>query len=216
MFPKRFTRIDDLTRSNHHFLSEDDECFFMGEYTARGGPRHSTTNQLIWNLKIPMDCRDTGRWHYKTEAIQTAAGALRGVLSSSLERVTFVPVPPSKHRSDDGYDPRLTKVLSVMGRGLNLDCREIIFQTISQVASHVAANQGENRTDIDDLINCYEIDHQLISEPREIIGVFDDVITTGRHFVAMKCKLKELYPNAQIVGFFLARVVPNSTLDFES
>lgn len=50
-FPSRFTRIDDLTRSDHNHLLPEDECLFFGDYTARKGWAHSATNQLILNYK---------------------------------------------------------------------------------------------------------------------------------------------------------------------
>lgn len=50
-FPKRLTEIDDLTRQEHSFLTEDDRCFYFGEYSARAGYAAGPTNQLIHNFK---------------------------------------------------------------------------------------------------------------------------------------------------------------------
>ena len=36
-FPNRLSKVDDLTRPDHWYLTEDDHCFFIGEYTARQG-----------------------------------------------------------------------------------------------------------------------------------------------------------------------------------
>ena len=33
-FPQKFTKIDDLTRPDHYYLTEGDACYFIGEYTA--------------------------------------------------------------------------------------------------------------------------------------------------------------------------------------
>lgn len=47
----RLTKIDELTRGQHYHLSEDDTCYFFGEYTARKGYAFSNTNNLIHNFK---------------------------------------------------------------------------------------------------------------------------------------------------------------------
>jgi len=31
-FPQRLTKIDDLTRPNHYYLTAGDHCYFLGEY----------------------------------------------------------------------------------------------------------------------------------------------------------------------------------------
>ena len=31
-FPQRLTKIDDLTRPDHWNLTEEDDCYFLGEY----------------------------------------------------------------------------------------------------------------------------------------------------------------------------------------
>jgi hypothetical protein len=36
-FPQRLTKVDELTRQDHYWLEPDDECLFLGEYTARKG-----------------------------------------------------------------------------------------------------------------------------------------------------------------------------------
>ena len=36
-FPQRFVKIDDLTRGDHWYLTEADECYFIGRiHRARG------------------------------------------------------------------------------------------------------------------------------------------------------------------------------------
>lgn len=79
--PQRLTKIDDLTRPDHSCLSADDDCYFIGEYTARKSYAFSSTNNLIVNLKKPMERRGRPEWQYKGRAIETAAAMLR----SSLE-----------------------------------------------------------------------------------------------------------------------------------
>jgi hypothetical protein len=56
--PQRLTKIDDLTRPDHSYLTANDDCYFIGEYTARRGFAFSSTNNLILNFKKPMDRRN--------------------------------------------------------------------------------------------------------------------------------------------------------------
>ncbi len=64
-FPKFFTEIDASTRHDHWFLSEEDVCFFIGEFTAKKGYQHSVTNQLIFNFKKPMNRQAYREWKYQ-------------------------------------------------------------------------------------------------------------------------------------------------------
>ena len=79
-FPQRFTKIDDLTRVDHWYLTENDACYFIGEYTARMGYAYSTTNNLVLNFKKTIDRRGLPEWRYKRRAIGQAAVAFRTAL----------------------------------------------------------------------------------------------------------------------------------------
>ncbi len=47
----RLRLIGDLERPDHHHLEAGDQCAFFGEYTPGEGWKHSSTNNLILNLK---------------------------------------------------------------------------------------------------------------------------------------------------------------------
>ena len=101
--PNRPTRIDKLTLPDHPHLTQGDECYFFGEYTARGGYAYSHTNNLISNFKKGMDRRNRFEWRYKLSAIQEVATAFRTALPDwfgpdLIPSLTFVPVPPSKDK----------------------------------------------------------------------------------------------------------------------
>ena len=40
-FPNRLSEVDDLTRPDHWYLTEDDYCCFIGENTVRQGFAYS-------------------------------------------------------------------------------------------------------------------------------------------------------------------------------
>ena len=95
--PRRFTLVDELYRQGHWYLTDDDVCYFLGEYTAKQGYAFSKTNDLISNFKKPLSTWGTPQWRWKAWAIEYAAGAFRAALfNRDLDTITFVPIPPSR------------------------------------------------------------------------------------------------------------------------
>jgi predicted amidophosphoribosyltransferase len=205
----RLTKIDELTRPDHTFLEATDSCFFLGEYTARGGYAAGATNNLINNLKKPMSYRNRPDvWQYKSGAIASCAEILRVIMGQgNISRLTFIPVPPSRAKSDPDYDDRLLQILIRMTGGIQADIRELIVQSGSLAASH----EGD-RTSIADLVKNYEVVEALKApEPAHEIIIFDDVLTTGRHFKAMQQVLRNAFPTIKCSGLFIARRVPQTS-----
>lgn len=208
--PQRLTKIDELSRPDHYYLSAEDVCYFIGEYTARKGHAYSVTNNLILNLKKGMERRGRPEWRYKGLAIQAAAAALRASLSDAARTtLTFVPVPPSKAKGDPLYDDRLVQVLAAIWPGGSVDVRELIVQPHSTDAVHDQAA----RPSPEELAARYVVDPVLLVPPPQILAVVDDVVTTGAHFVAVRNMLRRHFPHTDIVGLFIARRVPEA-MDF--
>ncbi len=208
--PIRLSKIDDLTRPDHTFIEAEDECLYLGEYTARKGYQFSDTNNLIFNLKKPMERRGQQGWHYKKRAVEKAGRQLREALDALnpkwLSIATLVPMPPSKVKSDPMYHDRLIQMLQVLGAGLQLDIREMIAQRESTEAAH----STEVRPRVDELCDNYSIKESLVDPPPRVIGVIDDVLTTGSHFKAVQRLLRSRFPAVKIYGIFVARRVPDS------
>jgi hypothetical protein len=211
LFPARLTKIDELTRGDHAFLKDGDECLFFGDYSARKGFSHSATNQLILNFKMPVQHRSTPRWIHKTKAIQSAAAAFSQNLNSALSQLILVPVPPSKLKTDPEYDNRIMDMLSAMKEptGKVIDARELIRQTQPMVAAH----NSQNRPPPSDWEKVYEVDESLAQPEPAWIGIVDDLLVTGCRFRAMSNVLGKRFPTARITGLFLARRVPDA-IDF--
>ena len=210
-FPQRLTKIDGLIRPDHWRLTEADACYFIGEYTAYQGYAHSATNSLIFNFKKSMGRRGRPEWRYKEQAIHTAAEAFRRALApKDLDRLTFVPIPPSKAKGDPLYDDRLTRMLGAIRPRPPLDIRELIVQTVSTDAVHAQ----DVRPTPEQVQALYRIDETLTGPVRELIAVVDDLLTTGTHFRAAKSILSSRFPEAAIIGLFIARRAPN-TADIE-
>lgn len=207
--PKRLTKIDDLTRPDHTFLELEDECFYLGEYTARMGFAFSETNNLINNLRKPMERRGRPEWRYKESAILTCGRMLREAISEEwLDAATLVPVPGSKMKGDVEYDDRMPRILQELGRGRAVDIRELVIMTRNVSQSHLV----EDRVSIPDLIASMRVDETCAASAPATIGIFDDVLTTGRHFKAVQSILRQQFPGVPIVGVFIARRAPEATL----
>lgn len=203
----RFLKIDELTRPDHNDIEPEDACYYLGEYTARGGFGASRTNDLIINLKKPVSRRGRPEWRYKQQAIQTIADDLRRILGrESIETFTFVPVPPSKARGDPEYDDRLAQILGRMADGLNADVRELVLQQESMDADH----EGDYRASIQELVDNYYADQNLMEPAPERVFIFDDMLTNGRHFKAVCTVLFDHFPAVRCAGLFVARRVPRT------
>ena len=199
-----FTEIDELTRPDHFWLGVDDDCCFLGEYTAGEGYTHSETNSLISNFKKQPDRQGRPEWRYKEEATKQAAKAFRRALGPTPPAKTFVPIPPSKARNDRLYDDRLTKMLHAIWRGQTADIREILYQSVSTGAAH----QSSERPTPEEIQGNYEIDEELTTPAPTSIAIVDDLLTTGAHFRAASALLAGRFPAVPIVGLFIARRVP--------
>lgn len=177
----RLTQIDELIREQHHYLDEQDECYFFGEYTARQGYGYSDTNRLIYNLKKGNDRQGLAEYRYKEAAIQEVARYITATIGN-ISDFTFVPVPPSKCRTDASYDDRMSAILRA-AQALNpdLDYRELVLQHHSTVASHTAG-EGERRPTPDEIMANYSFDSSQLIGIRRNIVIFDDVLTAGSHF----------------------------------
>lgn len=195
-------KIDELIRDDHFYLNENDHCFYMGEYTPRKGATYSKTNQLILNFKKSLEKKGRPEYAYKGRAIEQIAGLIRSQ-KFDLDKVTFIPVPPSKNKNDPLYDDRLIRVLESYNKsaGGMVDYREIITQTESTEAFHDA----EQRPKPDDLMDIYRVDVGKCKDVKESIIIFDDMITSGCHFRACKDLLAPIFPGKEIFGVFVAR-----------
>lgn len=208
VFPQRFSKVDGPLREDHSYLNESDNCYFIGQYTARRGFAYSATNQLIFNLKKSVDRRGRPEWRYKEEAIRTVAGVFRENLpGNALDRWTFVPVPPSQARTDPDYDDRMVQVLAAVRRDPPLDIRELVVQRQRTVPVH----RGGERLRPAELESLYSIDEGSAYPPPSVLAIVDDMLTTGARFRAIDSILQRRFPEARIFGLFIARRVPETS-----
>lgn len=207
IFPNRLTKVDDLTRRDHAYLTAVDACYFIGEYTARQGYSYSPTNDLILNFKKSVDRRHRPEWQYKERAMQVVAAAFRFALApEALDHLTFVPIPPSRAIGDPLYDDRLPRMLRAIRPRPRLDIRELIIQTRSTEAAH----GSDTRPRPEEIKAHYRIDEEITKPTPRFVAIVDDLLTTGAHFRAAKSILLARFQNAEILGLFIARRAPDT------
>ncbi len=207
--------IDDSNRSAHYYLMPDDECYFLHEFTARKGYAHSPGNQFIFNFKKSPKKQHESQYRYKLQAIRDAITVYRAIFSQHPEvyqQATFVPIPPSKTPGHPEYDDRMWQVVQGVCDGTDGDARELIQQTTSYDSAHLAGD-GNSRIKPQQLQALYEI---VGAQPRQMVILFDDVLSAGCHFRAAKSAILSVHPGRRVVGFFLARrVLPDIADDFD-
>ena len=216
MLPDRLTWIDATNRDDHMFLREGDRCLFFGEYFSGKGYEGGGTNQLIFNFKTKPSviAANPRRGYWKNQATATIAAGLRKVFSRvNAERVTWVPIPTSKVTSHADYDDRLVQTLSSAFHEFDADVRLLLRQTHSTIADH---ETGERSTP-DELFENVVVDEvSLAKSPlRGEVVLFDDVLTSGKHFKCCERRLRQRFPDVPILGVFVARrILPNPFDEF--
>lgn len=207
----RLQQIDELTRSIHYHLGEDDNCYFFFEYTSRRNYSFSETNQLISNLKKSPLRRGKPEYHHKERAIAGLSALFSGALNADwLKDAVLVPVPPSKMLGDPEYDDRMERICRGIQFNGQLNVKNIVRQTKSYQAS---SSSGDDRITVDRLLSIYGIDESVANSPPKYIGIVDDVLTAGTHYRAMHTVLSKRFPESKITGLFVARrVFPDDDL----
>jgi hypothetical protein len=198
--PKKLSKIDQVTITDHHHLRAQDECFYIWDYETSQKPPYSPANQFIYNQRIKPT--ELGRIHYKQQAIQHGARALCSLVSRRAAEIqcTIVPMPGSKIAGHPDYDDRLSQMLTQAFVGLKADIQPLLQASASTHADHL---RGQRTTLSELLENTVLLPCQKPVRPTII--VLDDVLTSGKHFRVASDLLNAEYPQARIVGLFLAR-----------
>lgn len=176
---------------------------FLWEKTSGRDYTFSDTNNLISNLKKSVNS-SPGQLYYKNQAIIRCARSMREAINDKwLEIGTLVPVPPSKAPTHPLYDNRMEQVCNLIWPGV-ADVRNLVVQNTSMQASH-ERGQGQPRITKDELIASYTIEESFANPAPTSIAIVDDMLTAGTHYRAMHYVLSRRFPEAQIVGMFVAR-----------
>jgi predicted amidophosphoribosyltransferase len=197
------TKIDEQLLPEHGSLSPEDECYFLLDYTAHTNAAHSLGNAFIRNLKKKMDRKGRMEWPYKEWTIQQIGAALAAALPTliDLTTTTFIPIPPSKIRSNPLYDDRVLRVLH-LACPADADIRESIVCREDHRPAH--ESEERERPAIKALMNNYNwLENTPPLRPNTVL--FDDLITSGNHFIACKRFVLQHQPATRVLGIFVAR-----------
>lgn len=186
----------DLTQSPPQHLTEDDIVYCLREYTSGGGFHVSKTNQLVMNLKKPVDRKDYPEYQYKELAIQQMAKEMKSVFSRNNE-LTIVPIPPSCQREDPLYDDRMWQVATTIAQESPIIRPMNVFDCVN---STMPTHLGGIRS-----VAHLQENYVVRQIPQTaIIVLIDDVITTGAHYKACKNLISGVCPFARVYGVFWA------------
>ncbi|MBI3137854.1 MAG: hypothetical protein HYZ15_04645 [Sphingobacteriales bacterium] len=199
----RLLKIDELVIAEHYHLNVGDECYYFMEYESRAGYSASEANNLISNFKKSMSFKGHASWKYKTRAIVTIANIFQESLADFIdfEETTLVPIPPSKNKSNADHDDRMLKTLNQFNIHLNGDVRELILMREDMQAAH----ESQNRPSPQELKENMIINEEASADLGDTVILFDDVLTTGAHFIACKNLIQERFPEKKVIGIFVAR-----------
>lgn len=203
---EKLTRIDSSIIADHTLLAADDECYFWREYTSGRNYSFGPGNDLISNLKKKPSRSSAAEMRHKRRVIGECAAFFRSAINPDwLNSATFVPVPGSKASGDPDYDDRMTEIFQAIRAKPPIDIRKMVVQINSTLAAHESGS-GERPT-VDELLANYQVDQATLKPVPKWIGIIDDVLTAGVHYRAVQTILRNQFPSARIVGFFVARRV---------
>jgi hypothetical protein len=204
--PDRLVQIDILTAQEHYHLAPTDDCYFLWEWDAASYAQSAITDFIGNFQRDPKFRAKYWPWLFKAIAIEHAATAICRTVLPEWRTSVFVPVPPSRIKSDPRHDSRLIDTLRLASSAIN-ETHELVLQltnTDSRQKKISPQTRAHNWT------LCLD---SLRKMPEHFV-VFDDLLTGGSHFAAMKIALARKFPGVPVSGLFLARrVLPSQTAD---
>ena len=196
-------RLGEAQLADHSCLEPEDVCFCFGQYHAGRGYQGPGANRLILDFKRRPSVTAAGHAvrAAKARALAAIAQALRTCIPPErITRTTWVPIPASQVQGHADYDSRGIAVLRGAFAGYDADIRPLLRVTKAGVGAG-------------SLYEALEVDRAVLDQApllREIV-LFDDLITSGRHFKCAERRLREAASMPlTICGIFIARrVLPN-------
>jgi predicted amidophosphoribosyltransferase len=197
-------KMDAVVKVEHAALRLTDECYYLLEFYPGKRYGFNADNDLVKHLKRRVDRSGMMALKQKEGALRDIANLLRPAVAALFDfgSTTFVPVPPSKRRADPFYDNRVAQLLR-LACPASADIRELIVCREEREPAHF----NEVRPSAEMLLDNYMLGEVGDGPVRERIVLFDDVLTSGNHFVACRQFLLTHFPGREVVGVFVARRV---------
>lgn len=208
----RFITLEEEDIDKYEHIDISDSIVYLQEYSSGLG---FTTegNSIIYNIKKSPDTKGTPQWEYKERDMNYVAKIIASAmdrLATEDKNIYWIPVPPSKIETHELFDDRMNQML-VKAKVLSNNPYNIIINNIYQTANREASSTTNKRRGVEAL-KVLEAQYRMRDIPdynseSDVIVVFDDVLTSGCHFKAIKNVILKTYPNAKIGGVFIARTV---------
>lgn len=209
---QKLKQVGPSEREEHFHLKPEHRCYYWGDYTSwhftRGqNADFSETNRLIADLKIEPGLRDCHeKWSRKSTAVDQVSDAFSRFWRwhELATKALLVPMPTSRGASDPLRDDRMDRIVEGirMRSAAPLSCASLLVSDGSLQASHSTST----RPKLHRLLASIKLDRAALPQQTpEMIFLFDDVLTTGAHFVACLTRVQEAFPKARVVGTFVAR-----------
>jgi hypothetical protein len=206
------SQIGPAQREEHFHLRPEHRCYYWGEYTAwpfthGQNAEFSEANRLIADLKIAPELRsDATMWARKGAAIERVSEAFSRFWKwrDLADKAILVPMPTSRSSSDPLQDDRMDRVVD----GICARSAAPLMGTrllVSDGSLH-ASHSGPERPKLKRLAkSIHLVPDALPAKAPGMVFLFDDVLTTGAHFIACSARIREAFPASRIIGTFVAR-----------
>jgi len=193
----KWTRIEPVFHGLQ-YLTEKDEIYYHLEY-SRGGFEKSLDNQWIFNYKKDIKHRNERQWYYKEVAIDQFAEL---IISTGFEtNCILLAGATSKRRDSLDFDSRNEEVLKIINDATGIPISFNLESIEDREPTHLKG--GYRNPDL--LRGLYKFTpFEIIPD---IVYIVDDVITSGSHFVVWQDLIKQVHPEIEVRGIYLARTV---------
>jgi hypothetical protein len=104
---------------------------------------------------------------------------------------------------DNEFDDRLMRTLELAFEGYDVDLRHLLYQVRSTPADHLGSPRLPAAVLFENL--CVDATSLRARPVRQRIHLFDDVLTTGKHYKCCERRLRDALPHTPISGVFLLR-----------
>jgi len=197
--------IDKIEIQNRHHLEKDDICYYLMEHDSKGY-KSSKANQLIFNLKIPIENinKNPNQEPHKKKAMLEFQNSLLNLLNDFKDKkLILIPAATSKPKNSEFFDKRLDVIVENLCKQNSTHWH---YEPILDVKEQKTATHSGGNRSIDEIKNNLIIKDFSVPNYSDaiIILIIDDVLTTGSHFRVWKNEIMQKYPLAKnIQGAFL-------------
>ncbi len=217
---KDWVQIDSVLNQSL-LLDDSDFCYYYLVRTSDGYSESEANNRIDNFKKKPERYKSNPVvWEYKKREIDHFAKDIERLLKTppftklidSFGGVSLVPIPTSKPKTHEYYDSRLADMCALIANHVEKAFLDDVFDVKRTLKP---SHEGGVR-EVGYLKEA--IDFQGLKRPSDLIVLVDDVLLKGTHYIACRDIIREKYPEAAIVGVFLAihksRFIEYKLVDF--